>query len=71
VLSADDLEIICLNLPFFVKTDFGNPTGGRLGLFTAIQNIGGICALFFCEYSNTIARTLYHHERLRANESGC
>lgn len=35
------------------ETDFGNPTSGRLGLFTAIQNIGGICALFFCEYSNT------------------
>ncbi|KAE8150342.1 general substrate transporter [Aspergillus avenaceus] len=29
---------------------FGNPTGSTLGLFTAIQNIGGVCALFFASY---------------------
>ncbi|KAL2816226.1 major facilitator superfamily domain-containing protein [Aspergillus cavernicola] len=29
---------------------FGNPTGSDLGLLTAIQNIGGICALFFSSY---------------------
>jgi hypothetical protein len=28
---------------------FHHPDGARLGLFTAIQNIGGVCALFFCE----------------------
>jgi hypothetical protein len=27
--------------------DFGHPTGSRLGLFSAIQNIGGFCAVFF------------------------
>ncbi|KAJ5290002.1 transcriptional regulator family: Fungal Specific TF [Penicillium atrosanguineum] len=29
---------------------FGNPSGSTLGLFTAIQNIGGVCALFFSSY---------------------
>ncbi|KAF2189102.1 general substrate transporter [Zopfia rhizophila CBS 207.26] len=29
---------------------FDHPSGSRLGLFTAIQNIGGICALFFSSY---------------------
>ncbi|KAJ6131585.1 hypothetical protein N7523_001291 [Penicillium sp. IBT 18751x] len=32
-----------------VQGDFGNPRGSTLGLFTAIQNIGGVCSLFFCE----------------------
>ncbi|KAF7588267.1 hypothetical protein BBP40_005953 [Aspergillus hancockii] len=32
------------------QTYFGNPTGSTLGLFTAIQNIGGVCALFFASY---------------------
>lgn len=27
--------------------DFGNPSGSRLGLFTAIMNLGGFSALFF------------------------
>jgi len=27
--------------------DFNNPSGSTLGLFTAIQNIGGFCSLFF------------------------
>ncbi|KAG8630871.1 hypothetical protein KVT40_000011 [Elsinoe batatas] len=31
--------------------DFDNPDGARLGLFTAIQNIGGVCALFFSSYA--------------------
>jgi len=31
--------------------DFNNPSGSRLGLFTAIQNIGGICALLFSSYA--------------------
>ncbi|CRG92363.1 Lactose permease [Talaromyces islandicus] len=30
---------------------FNNPTGARLGLFTAIQNIGGFCSLFFASYA--------------------
>ncbi|KFY94181.1 hypothetical protein V498_04002 [Pseudogymnoascus sp. VKM F-4517 (FW-2822)] len=30
---------------------FGNPTGSRLGLFTAIQNIGGVVAMPFASYS--------------------
>jgi MFS family permease len=34
--------------------DFGYPTGSRLGLFTAIQNIGGICALPLASYSADI-----------------
>ncbi|KAJ5109088.1 hypothetical protein N7456_005763 [Penicillium angulare] len=29
---------------------FGNPSGSTLGLFTAIQNIGGVCSLFFASY---------------------
>ncbi|KAL5363461.1 general substrate transporter [Aspergillus floccosus] len=29
---------------------FGNPTGSSLGFLTAIQNIGGICALLFSSY---------------------
>ncbi|OIW30413.1 MFS transporter [Coniochaeta ligniaria NRRL 30616] len=29
---------------------FGNPTGSTIGLFTAIVNIGGFCALFFSPY---------------------
>ncbi|KJX92120.1 hexose transporter like protein [Zymoseptoria brevis] len=29
---------------------FNNPTGGNLGLFNAIQNIGGVCALPFSSY---------------------
>ncbi|CAG8939338.1 unnamed protein product [Penicillium salamii] len=29
---------------------FNNPTGSTLGLFTAIQNIGGVCALLFSSY---------------------
>ncbi|KAH8697787.1 general substrate transporter [Talaromyces proteolyticus] len=33
---------------------FDNPSGSRLGLFTAIQNIGGICALFFASYAADI-----------------
>ncbi|RMZ38925.1 MFS sugar transporter [Aspergillus flavus] len=32
------------------QTYFDNPTGSTLGLFTAIQNIGGVCALFFASY---------------------
>jgi MFS family permease len=32
-------------------SDFNNPSGSRLGLFTAIQNIGGICALLFSSYA--------------------
>ncbi|KAE8165485.1 general substrate transporter [Aspergillus tamarii] len=32
------------------QTYFDNPTGSTLGLFTAIQNIGGVCALFFSSY---------------------
>lgn len=35
-------------------TDFDNPSGSRLGLFTAIQNIGGICALGFSSYAADI-----------------
>jgi MFS family permease len=35
-------------------SDFGHPTGSRLGLFTAIQNIGGICALPLASYSADI-----------------
>lgn len=30
---------------------FGNPSGARLGLFTAIQNIGAITALPFSPYA--------------------
>ncbi|KAI9731693.1 MAG: hypothetical protein M1834_004482 [Cirrosporium novae-zelandiae] len=30
---------------------FDYPSGSRLGLFTAIQNIGGVCALFFSSYA--------------------
>lgn len=30
-----------------VLLDFNYPSGARLGLFTAIQNIGGLLALFF------------------------
>ncbi|GME23976.1 putative hexose transporter protein [Neofusicoccum parvum] len=30
---------------------FGHPTSARLGLFTAIQNIGGFVALFFSSYA--------------------
>ncbi|KAH8589302.1 general substrate transporter [Bisporella sp. PMI_857] len=30
---------------------FNHPSGSRLGLFTAIQNIGGVCALFFSSYA--------------------
>ncbi|KAF2226207.1 general substrate transporter [Elsinoe ampelina] len=33
------------------QTYFDNPDGARLGLFTAIQNIGGVCALFFSSYA--------------------
>ncbi|KAN0095977.1 general substrate transporter [Hyaloscypha variabilis] len=33
------------------QTYFNNPSGSRLGLFTAIQNIGGICALLFSSYA--------------------
>ncbi|KAJ5103767.1 hypothetical protein N7532_004296 [Penicillium argentinense] len=29
---------------------FNNPSGSTLGLFTAIQNIGGVCALFISSY---------------------
>ncbi|KAJ5934368.1 hypothetical protein N7466_003915 [Penicillium verhagenii] len=29
---------------------FDNPSGSRLGLFTAIMNLGGFCALFFAPY---------------------
>jgi MFS family permease len=36
------------NLHADTREDFNNPSGSTLGLFTAIQNIGGICALFFC-----------------------
>jgi hypothetical protein len=31
--------------------DFNHPSGSRLGLFTAIQNIGGVCALLFSSYA--------------------
>ena len=31
------------------KLDFHNPSGSRLGLFTAIMNLGGFSALFFCK----------------------
>lgn len=31
--------------------DFDRPSGSRLGFFTAIQNIGGFCALFFASYA--------------------
>jgi MFS family permease len=32
------------------RIDFNYPTGSRLGLLTAIQNIGGICAFLFSSY---------------------
>jgi hypothetical protein len=31
--------------------DFGNPSGSRLGLFTAIMNLGGFSALPFGVYT--------------------
>ena len=31
-----------------IKIDFGHPKGARIGLFTAMQNVGAICALPFC-----------------------
>lgn len=34
-----------------IIADFNNPSGSRLGLFTAIQNIGGVCALLFSSYA--------------------
>ncbi|KAF4556055.1 Sugar (and other) transporter-like protein 38 [Elsinoe fawcettii] len=30
---------------------FDNPSGSRLGLFSAIQNIGGFCAIFMASYA--------------------
>ncbi|KAJ5552184.1 hypothetical protein N7494_001562 [Penicillium frequentans] len=33
---------------------FNNPSGSTLGLFTAIQNIGGFCSLFFASYTADI-----------------
>jgi hypothetical protein len=30
-------------------SDFGHPSGSTLGLLTAIVNVGGFSALFFCE----------------------
>lgn len=36
------------------QTYFNNPTGHELGLFTAIQNIGAICALPFSSYAADI-----------------
>ncbi|PVH88084.1 general substrate transporter [Cadophora sp. DSE1049] len=30
---------------------FNHPSGSRLGLFTAIQNIGGVCAVLFSSYA--------------------
>lgn len=48
----------CARAYHILVIDFGNPTSGRLGLFTAIQNIGGICALFFCEYFYTICQDI-------------
>jgi MFS family permease len=38
-------------IPRLTIQDFNNPTGARMGLFTAIQNIGGFCSLFFGTYS--------------------
>ena len=37
MIATDELQV------------FHHPNGARLGLLTAIQNIGGVCALFFCE----------------------
>lgn len=34
--------------------DFGDPSGSRLGVLTAIQNIGGFCAIFFSSYAADI-----------------
>jgi len=31
------------------NTDFNHPTGARIGLINAMQNVGAICALPFCE----------------------
>lgn len=40
----------CIRIPQLTGVaDFGHPTSARLGLFTAIQNIGSFVALFFCQ----------------------
>lgn len=31
--------------------DFGGPLGSRLGALSAIQNVGGFCAIFFSAYA--------------------
>ncbi|KAK5136540.1 hypothetical protein LTR08_002884 [Meristemomyces frigidus] len=36
------------------QTYFGSPTGSKLGLFTAIQNVGAVCALPFSSYAADI-----------------
>ena len=36
------------------QLDFNYPTGSRLGLFTAMQNIGGLLAIFFCKWQKPV-----------------
>ncbi len=36
------------------RLDFNNPSGSTIGLFTAIMNIGGFSALFFCKYQRAV-----------------
>ena len=48
-----------------IGEDFNNPSGSTLGLFTAIQNIGGICSLFFCMLlSRTVSLLKKHPDHL-------
>ena len=46
--QTSDTEAALANL---LNADFNHPSGSRLGLFTAIQNIGGVCALLFSSYA--------------------
>lgn len=43
-----------LSLPYF-NDFFDRPSGGRLGLFNAIQNIGSLCGLPFAPYVTDLA----------------
>lgn len=52
---TDSLKsILTLRFP-----DFNHPSGSTLGLFTAIVNIGGFSALFFCQLGIQAQRDLH------------
>jgi hypothetical protein len=46
----EDCESFLISWKFdLTNLDFDNPSGSKLGLFTAIMNLGGFSALFFCK----------------------